>query len=59
MGIRYINAEPNAKFTRPTGFVFPVGLTSGASSSLVSSHLLGLVIDTEKDLKKDLQNPLH
>ena len=28
MGIRYINAEPNAKFTRPTGFVFPVGLNT-------------------------------
>ena len=27
MGIRYINAEPNLKFTRPTGFVYPTGLS--------------------------------
>ena len=28
MGIRYINADPNLNFTRPTGFVYPVGLTA-------------------------------
>ena len=40
MGIRYINAEPNAKFTRPTGFVFPVGLSAGAFGTFLVDYLI-------------------
>lgn len=40
MGIRYINAEPNAKFTRPTGFVFPVGLTQTNAEGPTSVNYL-------------------
>ena len=28
MGIRYINADPNLNFARPTGFVYPTGLSN-------------------------------
>jgi hypothetical protein len=35
MGIRYINAEPNLKFTRPTGFEFPTGLNATAANTVV------------------------
>ena len=40
MGIRYINAEPNAKFTRPTGFVFPVGLSVAAAALSTIDYLV-------------------
>lgn len=40
MGIRYINAEPNLKFTRPTGFVFPVGLTQTVPANTTIDYVV-------------------
>jgi hypothetical protein len=40
MGIRYINAEPNLKFTRPTGFVYPNGLSEAIVANTVVDYLV-------------------
>jgi hypothetical protein len=40
MGIRYINADPNLNFTRPTGFVFPTGLNGIITSNTVVDYLV-------------------
>ena len=34
MGVRYFNADTNSNLTRPTGFVFPVGLNSNDGLSV-------------------------
>ena len=34
MGVRYFNADTNSNLTRPTGFVFPVGLSDAGPISL-------------------------
>ena len=40
MGIRYINADPNQSFTRPTGFVFPTGLSISVTANTTVDYLV-------------------
>ena len=40
MGIRYINADPNLNFARPTGFLYPTGLTQTEANGPTSVDYL-------------------
>jgi hypothetical protein len=40
MGVRYFNADTNSNLTRPTGFVFPVGLSVAAAALSTIDYLV-------------------